>query len=82
MTQHQLADAWNEVQQGAKQAWGQVPADGFEELERHHDLLVSLFQISHLVSREEADREIDQWRPQAIETAPVRAPWWRLWRSA
>ena len=86
MAQHHLAGAWNEIQQGAKQEWGQLPDDGFEELERHRDLLVSLFQISHLVTREEADHQIGQWRPQVEYLAlapPAPAPArWRLWGSA
>ena len=38
-----------------------LPERPFEELARSRDLFVSLFQIFHGMTPEEAEREFDQW---------------------
>ena len=84
MAQYRLAGAWNEVTQSAKQEWGQLPDGRFEELERRRPLLVSLFQIFHGKTRQDADREIDQWSARTGQTAPASRgrSWWPWKRRA
>ena len=58
---HRLGAAWTQVKGQAKQHWGQLPDDDFQEMERRRDRLARLFQERYGVERDEADRQIDQW---------------------
>jgi hypothetical protein len=71
MAQHRLAGAWNGFKQSAKHEWGHLPDGRFEELERRRALFVSLFQIFHGKTRQDADREIDQWSATMDQPAPA-----------
>ena len=61
MAWHRLGVAWTHLKGRAKQHWGQLPEDTFEEMERRRDRLARLYQDRYGVERDEADRQIDQW---------------------
>ena len=66
---------------------GQIPTGHFEELERRRGLLVSLLQIFHGMTRQEANREIDQLsatsdrQPPLVPVVKERRGWWPWRRS-
>jgi uncharacterized protein YjbJ (UPF0337 family) len=78
MAQHRLAGAWDQVKQSAKREWGHLPDGRFEELEHRRLLFVSLFQIFHGKTRQDAEREIDQWSATTDQPAPASRgrSWW------
>ena len=79
-----MATNWPELKERAKRRWGQLPDGRFEELERRRGLFVSLFQIFHGMTRQDAEREIDKWSTAADRPAPAsrRRAWWPWkWRA-
>ena len=73
-----MATHGSEIKERAKRRWGPLPDGRFEELERHRPLFVSLFQIFHGKTRQDADREIDQWSATTDQPAPTSRgrSWW------
>jgi uncharacterized protein YjbJ (UPF0337 family) len=59
--EYRLGSALKPFKGQAKQLWGQLPHDGFQELARRRDRLARLFQERHGMDRNEADRQINQW---------------------
>ena len=80
-----MAARWAEIEEQAKRRWRQIPDSCFEELEHRRGLFVSLLQIFHGMTRQEAEHEIDQLsaatdRP-AAPPSPARS-WWPWRRRA
>jgi hypothetical protein len=76
-----MATHWSEIKERAKRHWGQLPDGRFEELERRRPLFVSLFQIFQGMTRQDANREIDQWSATTDQPAPAsRGRSWWPWR--
>ena len=67
MGSHRLAGVWTQFKEQAKQHWGQLPDDNFEEIERRRDTLVLLIQEHYGVGRDEADRQIDGWLTGSVQ---------------
>lgn len=68
MRRHRLAGAWSQIKNQAKQHWGTLPDDDFEEVEKRRDRLASLLQARYGVERDEANRQIDQWLGGPVQT--------------
>ena len=76
-----MATPWSEMKDRARRKWGQLPDGRFEELEHRRALFVSLFQIFQGLSRQDANREVDQWSGTADRPAPAARGWsWWPWR--
>ena len=73
-----MATHWSEIKELAKRRWGPLPDGRFEELERRRALFVSLFQVFHAKTRQDAEREIDQWSATMDHPAPASRgrSWW------
>jgi uncharacterized protein YjbJ (UPF0337 family) len=67
MNLHCLESALKSFKGQAKQHWGQLPQDGFHEMERRRDRLASLVQERYGVERDEADRQINQWLAGSVQ---------------
>ena len=77
-----MASHWSEIKDRARRTWGQLPDGRFEELEHRRTLFVSLFQIFQGMSRQDANREVDQWSVTADQPAPASRRWsWWPWRN-
>jgi uncharacterized protein YjbJ (UPF0337 family) len=66
MARHRLTGAWSQIKEQAKEHWGQLPNDIFDEVECRRDGLARLIQERYGVERDEADRQIDQWINGAV----------------
>ena len=52
---------WNEFKGKAKERWGKLTDDELERVEGQRDQLVGLVQQEYGRSREQAEKELDQW---------------------
>ena len=73
MARHRLASIWSQIQKQAKQHWGELPYGEFGAIERRRDVLASLFQERFSMTREEAERQVDQWRVADPNSASTSA---------
>ena len=69
MKQHRLPGDSAELRSPAKRHLGQLPEDGFHELEYRRDKLARLIQEEYGVERDEADRLIDQWLTGSVRAS-------------
>lgn len=53
---------WKQLKGQAKQKWGKLTDDELDRLEGSRDELVGLIQERYGKSREEAEREVDDWK--------------------
>jgi uncharacterized protein YjbJ (UPF0337 family) len=56
-----LKGKWNEYKGKAKERWGKLTDDELERVEGQRDQLVGLVQQEYGRSREQAEKELDQW---------------------
>ncbi len=57
-----LHGKWKQLKGQAKQKWGKLTDDDLDRIEGSRDELVGMIQERYGKSREEAEREVDDWR--------------------
>ena len=61
MSWERLEGSWRQVTGKIKQQWGRLTADSTTETDGQHDELVGRIQETYGISRDEAERQIDDW---------------------
>ncbi len=61
MNTEELKGKWNQLKGEAKVQWGKLTDDHLEQVDGERDKLVGAVQEAYGKSREEAEREVDQW---------------------
>ena len=64
-----LKGKWNEYQGRAKQRWGKLTDDDLMRVEGKRDELVGAVQRTYGHTREQVERELDEWERE-LERAP------------
>jgi len=57
-----LQGKWKQLKGQAKQKWGKLTDDDLDRVEGSRDELVGLIQERYGKSRDEAEREVDDWQ--------------------
>jgi uncharacterized protein YjbJ (UPF0337 family) len=52
---------WNQMKGDAKKKWGNLTDDDLQQVEGDHDKLVGKIQERYGKSKEEAEREVNEW---------------------
>lgn len=62
MNSDQLQGNWKQLKGDVKKQWGKLTDDDLAQVEGHYDKLVGRIQERYGVAREEAERQIRDWR--------------------
>ena len=62
MNWDQVEGKWKQVKGSLKERWGKLTDDDLDKLAGKRDQLVGKMQGRYGVSREEADRRLEEWR--------------------
>jgi uncharacterized protein YjbJ (UPF0337 family) len=61
MNQPWMKGKWNEFKGKAKERWGKLTDDDLKQVEGKRDRLVGIVQQHYGRSREQAEKELDEW---------------------
>ncbi|MGM0838231.1 MAG: CsbD family protein [Bacillota bacterium] len=61
MNQATMKGKWNQMKGDAKKKWGNLTDDDLQQVEGDHDKLVGKIQERYGKSKEEAEREVNEW---------------------
>ncbi|MCA1321748.1 CsbD family protein [Bacillus tianshenii] len=61
MNQATMKGKWNQMKGDAKKKWGNLTDDDLQQVEGDHDKLVGKIQERYGKSKEEAEREVNDW---------------------
>lgn len=61
MNSDQLKGNWKQLMGDAKKQWGKLTDDDLQQVEGHKDKLVGKIQERYGSSREEAEKQADDW---------------------
>ena len=62
MNEHTLKGEWNQMKGSVKQKWGELTNDDLDQIEGSRDKLVGRIQERYGHSKEDAERDVDNWR--------------------
>ena len=62
MNEHTLKGDWNQLKGSVKQKWADLTDDDLTHIEGSRDKLVGRVQERYGHSKEDAEREVDDWR--------------------
>ena len=65
MNEEILKGNWNELKGKAKAKWGELTDDDVDKVDGDKDQLVGVLQQRYGQSKEEAEREVSEWRREA-----------------
>lgn len=65
MNWDQIEGSWKEFKGKAQQQWGKLTDDEMDRIEGRRTELVGLIQQRYGKTKEEAEREIDEWMAKA-----------------
>ncbi len=61
MNTDQIAGKWKELKGRAKEKWGDITDDDWDRTEGKREQIVGLLQQKYGRTREEVEREVDDW---------------------
>lgn len=61
MNQATMKGKWNQMKGDAKKKWGNLTDDDLQQVEGDHDKLVGKIQERYGKSKEDAEREVNEW---------------------
>lgn len=61
MNWDQIKGQWNQLSGRAKQQWGRLTDDDLQVIQGHRDELVGRVQKSYGITKEEAERQVNDW---------------------
>jgi len=56
-----IAGAWKQVRGEARKQWGKLTDDDLEQIKGQRDILIGKIQARYGETRQEAERQVDQW---------------------
>ena len=62
MNSDELKGKWKQLKGSAKAQWGKLTDDELTEIEGNQDKLVGKIQEKYGVAREEAEKQVENWR--------------------
>ena len=64
MNEHTLKGEWNQMKGSVKQKWADLTDDDLLHIEGSHDKLVGKVQESYGHSKDDAERQVSEWRTE------------------
>ncbi|MBI6629409.1 CsbD family protein [Pontibaca salina] len=61
MNWDEVKGKWNQIKGEAKAKWGELTNDDLDKIEGNRDKLIGTIQERYGKSKEEAEREVDEW---------------------
>ena len=68
MNWDQIEGKWRQLKGSAKERWGKMTDDDFDQIEGKRDRFLGKLQERYGYSREQAERELEDWIRSAGET--------------
>jgi uncharacterized protein YjbJ (UPF0337 family) len=65
---------WKQLKGAIKERWGKLTDSDFEVIAGKKDQLIGKIQERYGVSREEAERQVNSWNPDASSAAATEPP--------
>jgi uncharacterized protein YjbJ (UPF0337 family) len=62
MNSDQVAGQWKQAKGAIKEKWGKLTDDDMKVIEGNRDQLVGKIQERYGIAREEAQKQVDEWR--------------------
>lgn len=62
MNSDELKGNWNILKGKARQKWGKLTDDELEQVAGNRDELVGKIQKEYGIAREEAEKQVDEWK--------------------
>lgn len=62
MNSDELKGHWNQLKGSVKEQWGKLTDDDVTQLDGNKDQLVGKIQEKYGIAREEAEKQVDEWR--------------------
>jgi uncharacterized protein YjbJ (UPF0337 family) len=63
MNQDTLRGQWNQLKGSVREQWGKLTDDDLDRIQGQSEQLVGRIQERYGIARDEAQREVDDWRP-------------------
>ena len=60
-TWDRIAGAWKQARGEVRKQWGKLTDDDLEQIKGQRDLLIGKIQSRYGETRQEAERQVDQW---------------------
>jgi uncharacterized protein YjbJ (UPF0337 family) len=70
MNWDQIEGKWKQMKGAVREQWGKLTDDDVDVIGGKKDALVGKIQERYGISREEAERQADQWYKTQFETTP------------
>ena len=70
MNWDQLEGKWKQVKGSARQQWGKLTDDDIDVIGGKKDALIGRLQERYGITREEAERQADDWHRSQFESVP------------
>ena len=64
MNREQIEGLWNQLKGEVRANWGELTDDDVERVAGDMDKLIGVIQERYGLRKEEAERQIDDWRPR------------------
>ncbi len=61
MNKEEIKGKWNQLKGEVKKQWGKLTDDDLDRIEGNRDILIGKIQERYGKSKEEAEREVDQY---------------------
>lgn len=65
MNRDTLAGQWTQLKGQVREQWGKLTNDDLDQIEGRSEQLVGRIQERYGIARDEAQRQVDDWRPRS-----------------
>ncbi|WP_416899436.1 MAG: CsbD family protein [Minwuia sp.] len=65
MNSTELKGYWNQLSGQLRKQWGQLTDDDVAEIKGDRDMLIGKIQERYGIAKDEAERQVDEWRRAA-----------------
>jgi uncharacterized protein YjbJ (UPF0337 family) len=66
MNQDTLKGQWTQLKGQVREQWGKLTNDDLDQIQGRSEQLVGRIQERYGIERDEAQRQVDEWRPRNI----------------
>ncbi len=73
MNSDQLQGKWKQIKGSLKERWGKLTDQDLDVIAGKHDQLIGTIQERYGIAREEAQKQVDDWKPADSEDFKTQA---------
>jgi uncharacterized protein YjbJ (UPF0337 family) len=67
MNQDTMKGQWKQLKGKAREKWGELTDDDLDQIQGRREQLVGRIQERYGIARDEAERQVDTWSPDAYD---------------